>query len=832
MKSQLKQNPSVRTAMWIQALAVVAAMTVPAQSPAAVLYVSNAPPLRFQAIGAGTWHSLGVLSNGTVVAWGENNFGESTAPNGLSGVVAVAGGDGHSLALKSDGTVVAWGENYYDESTVPSGLNNVVGIAAGELHSLAVKSDGTVVAWGIGQPGAPVDANDHGQALVPSGLSGVVAVAAGYAHNLALKSDGTIVAWQNGQTVAVPGGLSNVVAITAGRSHSLALKADGTVVAWGNDALGQTDVPAGLSGVVAISARIYNNLALKSDGTVVTWGWPSVQNPVPSVSNVVAVAAGGQHDLALRPDGSLLAWGDDGFGQTDVPGTFTPGQNIQDTVDAAQDGDTVLVKPGQYHLTNQVTVTKAITLQSTAGAGQTFLNAKANIWCLWVSNSLAIVDGFTLRNPNSGGFNAGGIESFGTTIQNCIFTNFSLAGPAPFPTPGTSATMHGGVLSNSVVFYSRIPSGLDANAVYCVGGGRVTDCQILGIAGGSGTAVHLENSQLLNSVVTGTGQGGSGRGAGPAVNAVNSTIASCIISNNLSISLAGGAYLNNCLMDRCIVADNTYGSPSRCWGGGIFEVNSIIRDSLIVGNTLRSGLPEPQTFFGGGLYMQGGGMVNCTVAGNRARSCPPNSPGSGAGVYVESGGITNSIIFGNFLYGCVNSEDDWFNAGGGAFDHCCTAPDPGGFGNLALDPQFVDPANGDFRVLPSSLCVAAGAAQDWMASAFDLDANPRTTYGFVDMGAYQRQFATPQNRAEGIIGAVTFLVGQGVLSQNHRSGLTATVRQSEKSMNAGRVSTACNQLRAFVHQVSSLFREGALSAAQAQALTNQANSLRAAVGCQ
>jgi hypothetical protein len=50
-------------------------------------------------------------------------------------------------------------------------------------------------------------------------------------------------------------------------------------------------------------------------------------------------------------------------------------------------------------------------------------------------------------------------------------------------------------------------------------------------------------------------------------------------------------------------------------------------------------------------------------------------------------------------------------------------------------------------------------------------------------------------------------------------------------MNAGRVSTACNQLRAFVKQVSSLFQEGALSAAQAQALTNQANSLRAAVGC-
>ena len=666
MNAKSEFRLKTRTVAWIQVLVIAAAMAVPLPGSAATLYVSNSPPVQFQAIGAGTWHSLGILGDGTVVAWGNNYFGESTVPNGLSGVVAVAGGGEHTLALKSDGTVVAWGSNGYNQSIVPSGLTNVVAIAAGELHSLAVKSDGTVVAWGIGQPGATADANDYGQALVPSGLSGIVAVAAGFDHNLALKSDGTVVAWRNGQMSAVPGGLRNVVAIAAGRYHSLALKSDGTVVAWGDDKLGQTDVPAGLSGIVAISARIYNNLALKSDGTVVTWGWPSIQNPVPGISNVVGIAAGGQHNLALKPDGSLVAWGDNGFGQSDVPGTSTSGQNIQNTIDAAQDGDRVLVRPGQYNLSTQVTVTKAITLQSTGGASQTFWNAKGNIWCLWVSNSLAVVDGFTLSNPNPGGLDAGGIESFGSTIRNCIFTNFSMAGPGPYPTPGTSVTMYGGVLSNSAVFYNRTPGGAEgANALYCVGGGVVTQCQILGISGPSGTAVHLENSQLLNCVVTGTGQAGSGRGGGPAVDAVNSTLASCIISNNLSISPGGGAYLDNCLMERCIVAHNTDGSPSQCWGGGVFEVNSIIRDSMIIDNTLRSGAPDSQTFLGGGIYMRGGTVVNCTVSGNRARNCPDyGSPGHGAGVYVESGGITNSIIFGNFLYGCASSEDDWYNAGG------------------------------------------------------------------------------------------------------------------------------------------------------------------------
>lgn len=69
----------------------------------------------------------------------------------------------------------------------------------------------------------------------------------------------------------------------------------------------------------------------------------------------------------------------------------TAAHNIQDAVDVASDGDTVLVAPGQYVLTNQVTVTKGILLESIAGASQTYLIAQNDIWCLWVSNSIAIV---------------------------------------------------------------------------------------------------------------------------------------------------------------------------------------------------------------------------------------------------------------------------------------------------------------------------------------------------------------------------------------------------------------------------------------------------------
>ncbi len=82
----------------------------------------------------------------------------------LSGVIAIAAGEYHSLALKSNGTVWAWGRNNYGQlgngtttnKNTPvqvSGLSSVIAIAAGTFHSIALKSDGTVWAWGVNEYG-------------------------------------------------------------------------------------------------------------------------------------------------------------------------------------------------------------------------------------------------------------------------------------------------------------------------------------------------------------------------------------------------------------------------------------------------------------------------------------------------------------------------------------------------------------------------------------------------------------------------------------------------------------------------------------------------------
>jgi hypothetical protein len=273
-------------ATWAQSLHPTAWGAVPAGMPSDLTCI---------AIDAGENHGLALKSDGTVLAWGSNIFGQTNVPAGLAGVAAIAAGSNHSLALKNDGTVTAWGGNPAGESTVPTGLNAVAAVAAGANHSVALKNDGTIVAWGEAT---------YGKTTPPSGLR-ATAISAGYAHTAALKSDGTVVGWgYNGEgETNVPTGLTGVVAIAAGGYHTLALKSDGTVVAWGYNPYGQTNVPSGLAGVVAIAAGGFHSMALKNDGTVVAWGYNAQgQSTVPAgLSGVVAIAAGGQSSFALAP---------------------------------------------------------------------------------------------------------------------------------------------------------------------------------------------------------------------------------------------------------------------------------------------------------------------------------------------------------------------------------------------------------------------------------------------------------------------------------------------------------------------------------------------------
>jgi alpha-tubulin suppressor-like RCC1 family protein len=261
------------------------------------------------AVSAGGAFSL-ALGGGFVSAWGGNNLGQlgtghpeyglDSEPQqvvGLSGVVAISAGSSHSLALLSDGTVAAWGYNASGQlgngttetSYVPvavSGLSGVVAVSAGNEFSLALRADGTAMAWGndgVGQLGD----GTHASSDVPVPVSE----------------------------------LREFTAISAGGSHALGLLTDGTVLAWGDNSQGELgdgthtsrDIPVAVSslgGVTAISAANHSSLALLSNSTVRAWGAnlgngttesSSVPVEVSGLSGITAISAGGDHSLAFAP---------------------------------------------------------------------------------------------------------------------------------------------------------------------------------------------------------------------------------------------------------------------------------------------------------------------------------------------------------------------------------------------------------------------------------------------------------------------------------------------------------------------------------------------------
>jgi alpha-tubulin suppressor-like RCC1 family protein len=282
-----------------------------------------APNLDFVAIEGGSWHTIALKVDGSIRAWGRNDYGQTDLPSPNSGFIAVAAGERHNLALKSDGSIVAWGLNNYGQCTVPLPNAGFVAIAAGGEQSLGLKSDGSIVAWGR---------NDYGQCSVPAPNSNFIAVAAGGLHSLGLKGAGSIVVWgynTSGQC-NVPSPNANFIAVAGGGEHSLGLKSDGSIVAWGLNGDGQCNVPSPNTDFVGLAGGYYHSLGLKSDGSVRAWGrndYGQCNLPSPN-AGFTAVAAGWWHSLGLmglQPE-MIYSWSMDTSPGWTVTGAWAFGQ--------------------------------------------------------------------------------------------------------------------------------------------------------------------------------------------------------------------------------------------------------------------------------------------------------------------------------------------------------------------------------------------------------------------------------------------------------------------------------------------------------------------------
>ena len=327
-------------------------------SPVPVAVKTAGTPMEGKTItqlSAKVWYALALASDGTVYSWGFNSWGQlgngtSGAANNASAPVAVktagtpmegktivqvAAGATHSLALATDGTIYAWGKNEYGQlgndsttnSPVPVAVKTagtpmagktIIQIHAGYEHSLALASDGTVYAWGRNNSGQ-LGKNDATDTHIPAAVQTlgtpmagkvIVQLAAGNSQSMALASDGTVYTWgwnQYGQlgngtttnsripvavvTTGTPLAGKTISQIAAGNAHALAMTDDGTVYTWGWNQYGQlgnnstinsslpvivktTGTPlAGKMITQITSGGSPNSLVLANDGTMYAWGW-------------------------------------------------------------------------------------------------------------------------------------------------------------------------------------------------------------------------------------------------------------------------------------------------------------------------------------------------------------------------------------------------------------------------------------------------------------------------------------------------------------------------------------------------------------------------------
>ena len=349
----------------------------------------------------------------------------------------------------------------------------------------------------------------------------------------------------------------------------------------------------------------------------------------------------------------------------------TAATNIQDAVDAAVAGGTVLVTNGDYNvggrvvfgaMTNRVAVNKPMTVRSVNGPALTAIegftaNDNTSIRCIYLTNDAALF-GFTLTNgaTSNGGdglheWAGAGVwcEASGVVVSNCIFVN-NTAG-------GYGGGAYGGTLFNCAFTNNY------------------------GYDGGAACFSSLNHCTLANN------RGYYGGGA------YGSTLLDCTLTGNFtyvdSDYTANGGGASGCTLTNCVLAKNSSNN-----GGG--ASGSTLINCVLTGNT------SDGVYFAGGGGASGSTLVNCTVVGN---TCI-NAGGGG----VVSSVLTNCIVYFNNAASAPNYSDD------SVLSYCDAMPlATNGGNNISSDPLFADPVHINF----ASPCRDAGSAA--ATSGVDID---------------------------------------------------------------------------------------------------------------
>lgn len=247
----------------------------------------------------------------------------------------------------------------------------------------------------------------------------------------------------------------------------------------------------------------------------------------------------------------------------------TAASAIQDGVDVAVTGDTILVTNGIYStggrqfgtfdVTNRVAVTNGINIQSVNGPSVTFIRGYQvpmgvsltnAIRCVYLASN-AVLSGFTLTNGSAG---------FGNYINGGGAVCVRAGGKSP-----------GGVISNCV-FVGNFAAGAGGGSE----GGNLFNCVFVrnfGEGGGAASDANLVNCTITNNL------------AGWAAGTLDCAATNCLFAFNHATNYGGASGFSTLV--NCTITANSLQTGLGGSGGGSYH--DVVNNSIIYGNIAPNG---------------------------------------------------------------------------------------------------------------------------------------------------------------------------------------------------------------------------------------------------
>jgi hypothetical protein len=426
-----------------------------------------------------------------------------------------------------------------------------------------------------------------------------------------------------------------------------------------------------------------------------------------------------------------------------VPEDYT---TVQAAVDAAADGDTVIIAPGSYTGLGNRDVDfggRAITVRSSdpddpavvattiidcdqGGRGFIFQSGETTDSII---DGLKIINGFATDGPGLYLLNGSG-----ATVRNCIFSDHiapvsgGIIQSDNFPLEeadlavincriinNLGAGLHILFIDDLAVMDSTISDNTAAGVNMTVYGSTTTTVQGCSFTGNGGSGVIVKGDLIEVSGCTIAENGETGLVLHGNFGGATAEVANCSITGNTSSTGAGGF---------------------RCES----DVPMTIRNCMVTDNTATE-------FGGGGIRVFGTdptSIRNCVLWGNVAPEGPQ--------LLLDSG-------FNNPAIATVDFCDLQGGQGDVSIDTSCCSPSQLTFGpdNIDVDPLFVDPGGGDYHLSATSSVIDAGdPAFIPGPNETDIDGDQRVVGGLLDLGA-DEFLRLGDIDGDGIVGIADFL---------------------------------------------------------------------------